>query len=89
MYHIYYDRKNIGDILRISFDSEHLPNKTVLKDDLKISYFDEKVISIDINNFSKITRIFFEGEIIEPCDEFLTLVNHILINAGLAPLEAK
>ncbi len=89
MYHIYYDRKKIGDTLKIKFDNEKSPTKEVIKDNLKIIYSGEEIISIDINNFSKITRIFYEGEIIEPREEFITLINHILINAGLKPLEDK
>jgi len=87
MYKMFYDYKGSGDILFIKF-SDATPNKTISYDEHVIAlYHDTTLVEIDIVNMSKISKIFYEGEILNPSKEFLTLINHILVNAGMDALE--
>lgn len=87
MYKIYYNRRAIGDVLIIVFNQEKIADKIVSFDDVTALYNNEKLIGINIFDFSRISRIFHEGEICDPAPEFIELINHILINANLSPLK--
>ena len=86
---LFYNYKESGDILFIRYSDKDI-NKTVSYDEHVIGLFkDDELVEINIINFSKIAKIFYEGEIECPSVEFLELVNHILINAGAKPLEGE
>lgn len=87
MYKIYYCRQAVGDVLLISYDEETIPNKIKRNDNVISLYKDDKLVGINIFDFSKIVKIFHSGEIVDPTDEFITLINHILINAGANKLK--
>ena len=87
MYRMFYNYKETGDVLFIKF-SDETPDKTISYDEHVIGlYKDTDLVEIDIVNMSKISKIFYEGEIENPSEEFITLINHILVNAGMDALE--
>lgn len=83
---LYYCRKSVGDVLIIIKDDKAFPNKVVKKDNVVSLYRNDNLVGINIFDFSKISRIFIEGEIVDPSIEFITLVNHILRNANIDTL---
>ena len=83
---LYYCRKAVGDVLIIIKDDKAFPNKVVKKDNVVSLYRNDNLVGINIFDFSKISRIFIEGEIVDPSIEFITLVNHILKNANIDTL---
>ena len=83
---LYYCRKSVGDVLIIIKDDKAFPNKVVRKDNVVSLYRNDNLVGINIFDFSKISRIFIEGEIVDPSIEFITLVNHILRNANIDTL---
>lgn len=86
---IYYNRKSCGDVLFIIYDDNAFPDDIRKTDNVVSLYKDNKLIGINIFDFSKISRIFHEGEIIDPNPEFIKLINHILINAHLEPIKEE
>ncbi len=84
---IYYNRQAVGDVLLIIYDDATIPNKIINNDNVTALYKDGVLIGVNIFDFSKIARIFHNGEIIEPTSEFVKIINHILINANIKPLE--
>lgn len=86
---IYYNRKSCGDVLFIIYDDNAFPDDIRKTDNVVSLYKDNKLIGINIFDFSKISRIFYEGEIIDPNPEFIKLINHILINAHLEPIKEE
>lgn len=89
MYKLYYNHKAIGDVLLIVFHEEIMPDLIIHNGDVTSLYKNKELVGINIFNFSKIARIFHEGEIVQPATEFLELINHILINANLDPLKEE
>ena len=83
---LYYCRKSVGDVLIIIKDDKAFPNKVTKKDNVVSLYRNDSLVGINIFDFSKISRIFIEGEIVDPSIEFITLVNHILRNANIDTL---
>lgn len=84
---IYYNRQAVGDVLLIIYDNNAIPNKIITNDNVVALYKDGILIGVNIFDFSKIVRIFHNGEIDEPTPEFIKIINHILINANIEPLE--
>ncbi len=89
MYRLYYNRKSCGDVLFIITDDNAFPDDVKKVDNVAALYKDGKLIGVNIFDFSKISRIFFEGEITDPNPEFIKLINHILINAHVEPLKEE
>lgn len=86
MYRLFYNRKSVGDVLIISFFDELIPDRIVKNDNVVGLYLNDTLVGVNIFDFSKIVKIFYEGEIIDPNEEFIKLINHMLINAGLSSL---
>ncbi len=89
MYRIFYNRKTDGDVLKIIFDDASTFSRSYKKDDVIAYYYLDKIIRIEINNFSKIVKIHAQGEIVEVPSNLLEVINYILINAGLEPLKEQ
>ena len=85
MQKIYYSRETLGDILVITF-SEKEATSSDEKDGVVVLKNGDEIVGVNILNFSKIARIFHEGEIIDPAPEFIEFVNHILKNAKVERL---
>lgn len=86
-YGLYYDYKKVGDVLIIQFDG-------ILESDHEkrigniVSLFNgDKLLSIRIYEISKIIKIKAKGYIPFINEKVLDVINTILINAGLDPLE--
>lgn len=86
MYRIFYNLESIGDVLVIILDEDKAPEKIVKNGDVVSLFNKDTLIGINIFNISKIAKIFASGMIVFPSNEFIDLVNHILINAGVKAL---
>jgi len=60
-YAIFYNYKTVGDVLLIVFDSNTIPDKVVLKDDVTSLYIGDKLIGINIFNISETMKIKADG----------------------------
>lgn len=89
-YGIYYNYKKLGDILMISFNPNSYAKK-ILKNNEVLCLFNEKeeLIGINILNFSNVVKIKSNGFIPLINTKLLNVINSILINANLEPLEEK
>ena len=79
MARLFYDRKNYGDCLIIKYVEEDY-NNVVEKEDSTAYYLNDELVMVKIKKFSKISKIHHEGEIIDPSDKFIELVNYVLKN---------
>jgi len=86
MYRLFYDYRAIGDILLIVFDNAKVANRIDKLSDAVVLYRDEDIIGINLFDISRIVRIKASGMIISPAKEFVDVINHVLLNDGLAPL---
>ena len=90
MYHVIYNRKEYGDKLLIIYKDVSLDNANIISNnDVNSFYINNELVRVEINSFSSIAKIFFEGEIIDLPKPLFDLINHILINAHLEPLTEK
>lgn len=89
MSRLYYVRKACGDVLFIINDDNAFPDEVIKHDNVVALYKNKKLVGVNIFDFSKISRIFIEGEIVDPSPQFIKLVNHILINAQVEPLKEE
>ena len=79
MARLFYDRKNYGDCLIIKYVELDF-NNVVEKEDSTAYYLNDELVMVKIKKFSKISKIHHEGEIIDPSDKFIELVNYVLKN---------
>lgn len=86
---LFYNRAAIGDVLLIIYNNDLIPNKINKNGNVVSLYFDSELVGINIFDISKIIKIFHNGEIEDPTSNFIEIINHILINANLKPLEVK
>jgi len=86
MYRIFYNYHMIGDVLMIVFDSQKKANKHEKRDNLMLIYHDDELIGINLFDISEIVRIKARGMIVNPAQEFIDVINHILLNHDLPPL---
>jgi tRNA-binding protein len=86
MYRIFYNYHTIGDVLMIVFDSQKKANKHEKRDNLMLIYHDDELIGINLFDISEIVRIKARGMIVNPAQEFIDVINHILLNHDLPPL---
>lgn len=87
MYKIYYNRKTIGDVLIIELERELIPDKIIKNNDVAALYKGDKLVGVNIFDFSKVVKLHHEGELLEPAKEFIEVVNYMLINANVEPLK--
>lgn len=88
-YAIYYNYKTIGDVLMIVFESNEKPDKVVKKGDVVILYKQDKLIGINISNFSDVMKLKVDGFIPLINKKMLEVINDLLKNADLTPLEEQ
>ena len=88
-YSLYYSYKNNGDVLIITFDGEKEATKSENRGRVTIIYNNSEIIGYQINNIKEIIKIKSEGMIYLPNKEMVEVINSILKNAKLEPLEEK
>lgn len=86
---LFYNRAAIGDVLLIVYNNDAIPNRIIKNGNVVALYNDDNLVGINIFDISKIIKIFHKGEIDDPTPAFIEIINHILINANLKPLEVK
>lgn len=86
-YAIYYSYKEMGDVVVIVFDSDKSVTKTETKGRVEVFYHDNQIIRYNIKNVKEIIKIKNEGLIFLPSPTLIEILNSILINEGLKPLE--
>ena len=89
MYRVFYNRKLYGDELRIVFIDNLKSNREINNDNVIGLYYNSELLELRITDFSKIARIYIEGEIEELPTPLFNLINHILVNANFIPLEER
>ena len=88
-YSMHYSYKGIGDVLIIIFDNEKEATRSQSIDRVTVIYHEDKIIGYNIFNIKDIVKIKNDGMIYLPTKEFIQIVNSILINAKLEPLQYK
>ncbi len=83
----YYDYRAIGDVLLIVFDMSAKTNRVIRQNDIVALYHDDKMIGINILIFSDIVKMHTHGRIFLFPIPVIKIINDLLMNAGLAPLD--
>lgn len=86
---MYYSYKSIGDVLIIIFNNSLPMTKSERVGHVEVIYHDSEIIGYNIFDIKEIVKIKNEGMIYYPSETFLNIINSILINAHLSPLEKK
>ena len=86
-YSIHYSYKGIGDVIIILFDNKKKPTHSVSKGRVTVVYHDEEIIGYNIFNVKEIIKIKNEGMIYYPNPALVSVLNTILINEGVKPLD--
>ena len=85
-YALYYSYKGIGDVLIVMFDDKK-PTRNETKGRVTIIYHDDEIIGYNIFNVKEIIKIKNEGMIYYPNPALVSVLNTILINEGVKPLD--
>lgn len=80
---LFYNFKTTGDVLFLVIDGEATPNRIINQERVIVLYKDEKIVGINILDFSEIVKIKGEGLLILPPRPLIDIINHILKNAGI------
>lgn len=88
-YSLYYSYKKRGDILIVTFNSEMKETRKENKGRVTILYNNDEIIAYHIHDLKEIIKIKGEGMIYLPNKEMIMVINSILANEGLEPLEEK
>ena len=86
-YALYYNKETIGDCLMIVFESNTIPTRVEKQDNVVALYSHEELIGINIFNISHIMKIKAHGFIPVIDEQVLKIINSILENAKLEPLD--
>ena len=86
-YGLFYNYKTLGDVLLIVFKPTENPDEVIKMDDVVVLKKNNEVIGINIFNISKIMKIKANGFIPLVEDKVLNIINHILENHQVKPLE--
>lgn len=86
-YGLYYNKEKLGDILFIVFKSNEYPNFVKKGENCTVLYKNDEIIGINIFNISEILKIRANGFIPTINKETLNVINSILANENIAPLE--
>lgn len=86
-YALFYNYKTIGDVLLIVFKPLEIPDEVNKLDDVVVLKKNNEIIGINIFNISKIMKIKANGYLPIVDDNVLSVINHILENHGVKPLE--
>ncbi len=85
--HLFYDFHVIGDVLLIIIDHATSPNRVEKKGNITALYHDEKLVGINLFEFSEIVKIKSKGLIVLPPKKLIEVINHMLRNASLETLD--
>ena len=88
-YSLFYNYKLIGDVLMIVFENETIPTSKIEEEDLVKIYSGEKLIGVNIFNFSEIVKIKSNGLIPLPNNKLIDIINNIFKNHNLETLPYK
>ena len=88
-YSLFYSYRGIGDVLIIIFDNELKPTSSKTRGSVTVIYHDDEIIGYNIVNIKEIIKIRSEGKIYLPSPALIKVINSILINAKLPPLEEQ
>ena len=86
-YGLYYDYRNVGDVLIILFDANAHSDNEEEYGNVVCLYSGNRLIGINIYDISKIIKIKAKGYIPLINEKILEVINTILLNANLEPLE--
>ena len=86
-YGLFYKFKTIGDVLLIVFKPLEIPDEVIKNDNVVILKKAGEIIGINIFDISKTMKIKANGYIPLIDDKVLSIINHILENHGVEPLE--
>ncbi len=88
-YALHYSYKEIGDVIICIFNNEKKPNKIEQKGRVTVLYSNDEIIGYNIKDIKEIVKIRNEGMIFFPSKALIDVLNNILINSGVPPLEYK
>lgn len=86
-YGLFYNFKTIGDVLLIVFKPLEIPDEVIKKENVVVLKKAGEVIGVNIFDISKIMKIKANGFIPLVDDKVLEVINHILENHDIEPLE--
>ena len=72
---LFYNYQLIGDVLLVNLDSELLPTRSETKDDVTLVYSNDKLVGINIFNFSENIKFKTQGRIVLPPDTLIDIIN--------------
>lgn len=87
-YAMYYSYKTMGDVIIVIFDDKPA-TRSEKKGRVVVIYNNDDIVGYNIFNVKDIVKIKNEGIIYYPSRELLSVINSILINEGVQPLEEK
>jgi tRNA-binding protein len=88
-YSLFYNYKLIGDILMVVFDNETIPTSKEVDGDVVKIYSGDKLIGVNIFNFSEVVKIKSHGLIPLPHNQLIDVINNIFKNHNLETLPYK
>ena len=88
-YALFYSYKGIGDVLLIIFDNSLPVTKKENIGNITVIYSEDKIIGYNIFDIKEVIRIKSKGLIYYPSEQFLNVINSMLINAKLPTLDKK
>lgn len=88
-YSLFYNYKLMGDVLMIIFENDLIPTSKVEEDDFIKIYHGEKLIGVNIYNFSNIVKIKSKGLIPLPHPALIDVLNEEFEFHGLEKLPYK
>lgn len=86
-YGVYYNHETIGDILLIVFEPNIIPNKVIKHDNVVALYNNDKIVGYNFLNISEDIKIKADGYIPVMNDKVIDVLNYILKNHNLEPLD--
>lgn len=88
-YSLFYNYKLIGDVLMVVFENETIPTSKEVNGDVVKIYANNKLIGVNIFNFSEIVKIKSNGLIPLPNNKLIDIINNVFENNGLEKLPYK
>lgn len=83
----YYNYILIGDVLLVSTDSSSLPTHSKSIDNVTVVYSGDKVVGINIFNFSEYGKLKTNGRILLPPNSLVDIVNLKIAPFGIEPID--
>ncbi len=86
-YGVYYNHETIGDILLIVFEPNIIPNKVIKHENVVALYNNDSLVGYNFLNISEDIKIKADGYIPLMNDKVIDVLNYILKNHDLKPLD--